>query len=167
MANDVSAGADGLLFIPHLAGERLSHIALPSDGAFLGLKLHHRPAHLVRAVMEGVIFAMKEQLILLEAEDVQMTISGGVTKSQLWRQIQADVYDRILLVNDSNANHAAIGAALIAGIGCGIYQSFADACSRLPKLMQFVEPNPAHVSIYRDCFAHYVSLYQGIKMLKS
>lgn len=167
MASKAPIGSDDLFFIPHLAGERLPLNETPSAGAFIGLQLHHRPEHLIRAVIEGITFAMYSQLHLIHGENAQIIISGGAAQSSLWRQIQADIFGKSLLVGDTDVNHACIGAALIAGIGCGIYSSFEDAYSRLSHPNHAIEPNPLHVSMYLERFEQYMCLYKGIKTLKS
>lgn len=166
LAADVPPGADGLVFLPYLAGERTPHMDAAASGVFLGLRLHHTIGHLARAVMEGVTFAMEECLsLVVEATsdpDLAVTITGGAATSSVWRQIQADIYGRPLSVA-AGANHGAVGTALIAGVGCGLYASFEDACSRLPRAAMQVLPNPINQDIYAARRAIYRGLYARLK----
>ncbi|MBI5668598.1 MAG: xylulokinase [Chloroflexi bacterium] len=166
LAADVPPGADGLVFLPYLAGERTPHMDAAASGVFLGLRLHHTLGHLARAVMEGVTLAMEECLSLVIMAtgdaDLEITITGGAATSPVWRQIQADIYGRPLALA-AGANHGAVGTALIAGVGCGLYESFADACSRLPQSNTWVEPNAAHSEFYAARRDLYRGLYARLK----
>lgn len=166
LAADVPPGADGLVFLPYLAGERTPHMDAAASGLFLGLRLHHTVGHLARAVMEGVTFAMEECLSLVTAAagsaDLEVTITGGAATSPVWRQIQADIYARPLTLA-AGANHGAVGTALITGVGCGLYASFADACSRLPLATMQVQPNPANAEIYAARRDLYRGLYARLR----
>ena len=150
---------------PYLAGERTPHMDPAATGLFLGLRLHHHIGHLARAVMEGVTFAMEECLSLVEqaaGQQLETMISGGAAKSPVWRQIQADIYRRPLMLAPG-ANHGAVGAALIAGIGAGLYTSFEDACSRLPRSTTIIEPDPATNERYAELRTLYRDLYPQLK----
>lgn len=165
LAGQTPAGADGLIFLPYLAGERTPHMDPAATGLFLGLRLHHHVGHLARAVMEGVTFAMEECLSLVEqaaGQQLETMISGGAAKSPVWRQIQADIYRRPLMLAPG-ANHGAVGAALIAGIGAGLYASFEDACSRLPRSTTIIEPDPATDERYAELRTLYRDLYPRLK----
>lgn len=165
LAAQTPPGADGLIFLPYLAGERTPHMDPAAAGLFLGLRLHHHAGHLARAVMEGVTFAMEECLSLVDAaagQKLETMISGGAAKSPLWRQMQADIYQRPLRLA-AGANHGAVGAALLAGIGAGLYTSFADACSRLPRSTTVVEPDPISSERYAEARALYRDLYPRLK----
>jgi xylulokinase len=166
LADDVPAGADGLLFLPYLAGERTPHMDPAASGAFIGLRLHHGAGHLARAVMEGVAYAMRACLELIA--DVagepprQVIASGGAAKSRLWRQIQADIYN-IPLTLAPDANYACIGAALLAGIGSGVYDSLDDARSCIPQLTAIVTPDLMTFDLYGQRGEIYRALYDDLK----
>ncbi|NWG18322.1 MAG: xylulokinase, partial [Chloroflexi bacterium] len=127
---------------------------------------HHTVGHLARAVMEGVTFAMDECLsLVIEAADdpnLEVTITGGAASSPVWRQMQADIYRRPLALA-GGANHGSVGAALLAGVGSGLYASFEEACARLPRAAALVEPNPATAEIYQSRREHYRGLYARLK----
>jgi xylulokinase len=167
LASDVPPGADGLLFVPYLAGERTPHMDAQASGVFVGLRLHHHAGHLARAVIEGVTFAMNECLSLVSnlagnAHSIQVIASGGATASPLWRQIQADIYNSPLLLA-SGDSHACVGAALLAGIGCGVYSSVEDACARLPQPRAEVWPDAGRAEFYRQRGEIFRRMYGQLK----
>ncbi len=158
LAAEVPPGAEGLLFIPHLAGARRMQGGASASGAFSGLRLHHGPGHLARAVMEGVAFAMREclevVLSLADAPGVQVIVSGGAMASLIWRQIQADVTRKPLHLA-AGENHACIGAALLGGVAAGVYGSVAEACALLPKDLATIEPNTAASDLYQEHYERF------------
>lgn len=162
LAADVPIGADGLLFLPYLAGERTPHMNPLASGMFLGLRLHHTPGHLARAVMEGVAFALKSCLDLIASSAQTVILSGGATHSPIWRQILADVLAVPLAVADS-APHASIGAALLAGTGAGLYPSIQAAITPLPAPTDLIEAKPGNVEFYQARYAQYQRLYPLLK----
>jgi xylulokinase len=165
MARPVSVGSEGLIFLPYLLGERSPHLDPSARGCFIGLTINHSAGHLARAVMEGVAFAMKDCLNLFRGLGVnpqRIVISGGGAKSSLWRQIQADVYDReVITVNTQE--EAATGAAILAGVGVGIYPSLQEACGELVKPASSTSPMPGNSARYADLYEIYHSLYPALK----
>ncbi len=158
IASDVPPGAEGLIFLPYLSGERTPLMDPLASGTFVGLRLHHEAGHLARAVMEGVTFAMAECLSLVnslgDTSIHRVIASGGATQSDVWRQIQADVYNTTLHIA-AGTDHATVGAALLAGVGCGVYTDVDDACGRLPETTMQIEPDSATTALYaqrRDIF---------------
>jgi xylulokinase len=164
LASEVPPGAEGLIFLPYLAGERTPHFDPQASGVFLGLRLHHHAGHMARAVMEGVTFALSECLSLVADDKAQLRviISGGAAASPVWRQIQADIFNRPL-TRSGGENHACIGAALLAGVGCGIYSSIGDACSRLPQAIEQILPDAENAAFYTHQRDLYQSLYDTLK----
>jgi xylulokinase len=167
LAAQVPPGADGLLFLPYLAGERTPIMDPQASGVFIGLRLHHQPGHLARAVMEGVTFAMNECLLLVSDlsgnnSDMRVIASGGATSSPVWRQIQADIYNKPLLLS-SGDSHACVGAALLAGIGCSVYPSVQDACARLPQPTEAVWPDAGRAEFYHARQFIYRRMYGQLK----
>ncbi|GAB4454578.1 MAG: xylulokinase [Anaerolineae bacterium] len=167
-AAQVPPGAEGVVFLPHLAGERTPHMDPAASGVFVGLRLRHGVGHLARAVMEGVTFAMAECLALAldlaggAEAGVQVIASGGAAASPVWRQIQADIYNTPLLLA-AGENHACVGAALLAGVGCGVYASIEEACALLPPSTVGVMPDPARAAFYAERRALYRALYARLK----
>ncbi len=161
-AAQVDAGANGLLFLPYLAGERTPHFDPDASGLFLGLRLHHTPAHLARAVMEGVAFSLLECLTLLPQTPEKLILSGGAAASPVWRQILTDVFDQPLWIA-GGSHHACIGAALVAGVGTGVYADFAVACQQLEQPAKVTEQNPSKVAFYAARCQLYNELYAQLQ----
>ncbi|MBZ0298394.1 MAG: xylulokinase [Anaerolineae bacterium] len=163
-AEETPAGADGLVFLPYLSGERTPHMDPLASGLFLGLRLHHHVGHLARAIMEGVTFALRDCLALVSeaALPSRLIISGGATQSPVWRQIQADIYQQSVWLAKGE-QQACVGAALLAGWGCGVYESMTDATKRLPKPTEQIAPDAAHAEFYRERGSLYAGLYDKLK----
>jgi xylulokinase len=154
-------GAEGLIFLPHLTGERTPHMDPMARGMFLGLGYHHGRGHLARAVMEGVSMALRQVLELsldLSGPVERVIASGGGMESDFWRQMMADVLN-LPLQRSLMAEQASLGAALIAGVGAGVYTSFEDACARIVRYGPPTIPQAARVSFYDDLYSQYTSLY--------
>lgn len=133
-AATVPAGSDGLLFLPYLTGERTPHPDPLARGAFIGLTVRHTRAHMARAVLEGVAFGLRDSFTLMKASGLadvaQVRISGGGTRSLLWRQILADVF-QVEMATINTAEGAAFGAALLAAVGVGEFTSVPAACQQV------------------------------------
>jgi len=165
-AAGVPAGAEGLLFLPYLSGERTPHPDPHARGAFVGLSLRHRKAHLTRAVLEGVAFGLRDSLELMRAVGVdarQLRASGGGARSPLWRRILADVLGVELATADANgaAGGAAYGAALLAGVGMGVFPSVAVAAEANLGEAERVRPGP-DAARYAEYYARYRALYPAL-----
>jgi len=162
-AAEVPPGCEGLLFLPYLTGERTPYPDPNARGVFFGLTLRHSKAHLTRAVLEGVTYGLRDSLELMRALGLsieQIRASGGGARSSLWRQILADVFDtEIVTVNVTEG--AAYGAALLAGVGAGVYGSVAEACERTVRVTGRTEPGPA-VAVYADYYPRYRALYPAL-----
>jgi xylulokinase len=120
-------GARSLLFLPYLRGERSPRWNPDARGAFLGLTAHHTRADLIRAVMEGVAFNLRVVRDTLRQEHVdvtQMRVTGGGAESSLWRQIFADIFNERIHISSLREAANPLGAALIAGVGVGIFEDF-------------------------------------------
>ena len=156
-------GAEGLLFLPYLMGERTPYPDPDARGVFFGLTLRHGAPHLVRAVLEGVAYGLRDSLELMRAQGLQITqvrAAGGGAASPLWRQILADVFDsEIVLTNVTEG--APFGAALLAGVGAGLYAGVAEACAATIRLTDRVAPGPAR-AVYADYYPIYRSLYPAL-----
>ena len=161
-ANSVSPGSEGLLFLPYLTGERTPHPDPEARGAWVGLTVRHTRAHLTRAVLEGVAFGIKDSFTLIQSaglgEITQVRISGGGAKSQLWQQIMADVLGSEL-VTVNTAEGAAFGAALLAGVGVGAYNSVHEACDATIQITGKTSPDNRISQIYKDYYIRYQALY--------
>jgi xylulokinase len=166
MAADVPAGAEGLLFLPYLSGERTPHGDPHARGVFCGLTLLHGKGHLTRAVVEGVTFGLRDSLEIIRALDLptgEVYATGGGARSALWRQIQADVFG-VPIVAEQAGEGPALGAALLAGAGTGVF-GLAEGAARAVKTAEAVEPDAARREIYDRQYALYDRLYPALKDL--
>jgi xylulokinase len=164
LAATAPAGSDGLLFLPYLTGERTPHADPDARGVFFGLSLRHTKAHMARAVLEGVTFSLKECLDLLCAMGQgcgRVRVSGGGSRSRFWRQMMADVFGtEIVEVNITQG--AAYGAALLAGVGAGVYRDIWEACDLTVRESGSTTPRP-DAQVYAEPYVRYRALYPKLK----
>lgn len=162
---DIPAGSDGLFFLPYLTGERTPHPDPDARGAFIGLTSRHTRAHMTRAVLEGVAFGLKDSFTLIaEAglpDEYEVRISGGGAKSPVWQQIIADVLGA-KLVNVNTTEGGAFGAALLAAVGVGVFDSVEAACKKTIQTGNVIVPEQNQVR-YNAIYPIYQSLYQSLK----
>jgi xylulokinase len=164
-AVDVPAGSDGLFFLPYLYGERTPHADPDARGSFIGLTLAHQRGHLIRAILEGVTYSMRESLAIFEGLHVpirQIRASGGGARSDLWRQIQADVFGRNVVTINSEEGPA-YGVALLAAVGAGAFKDIREACDAAIRVVQQTRPRRAAEKTYDRAFPLYQQLYQSLK----
>jgi xylulokinase len=166
IAADIPPGAEGLFFLPHLAGERTPHMDPEARGAFIGLTLRHQRGHLVRAVMEGVVLTLRQGFELMIGLGVpvdRVVASGGGTRHPLWLQLQADILNRPIYQTQT-IEAAAVGAALLAGVGAGVYLDARAACRRTVRWREtVVYPIPENVALYDAAYDTYCALYPALK----
>ena len=160
LAETIVAGAGGLLFLPYLAGERSPIMDSQASAMMFGLRLHHGQAHFARAIIEGVAFALKDCFLTTGQNPEKIVLSGGITKSSIRTQILSDVLEKPLHIRKDDAPHGAIGAAILAGIGTGLFTA-EGAIARLPQTETVIMPQPQPV--YRERFAQYQRLYPLLK----
>ena len=162
---EVPPGSEGLLFLPYLTGERTPHADPLARGAFVGLTVRHTRPHLTRAVLEGVAFGLRDSFELIKSAGLaqinQVRVSGGGAKSHLWRQILADVLN-VELVTVNTAEGAAYGAALLGGVGAGIWPDVDTACQAVVKQTGSTLPQPEIVAQYERIYALYGQLYPSL-----
>jgi xylulokinase len=163
-AAEVAAGSDGLVFLPYLTGERTPHPDPLARGAFVGLTVRHDLRHMTRAVLEGVAFGLRDGLDLMTAaglpKPTEIRASGGGTRSELWRQVLADVLEaRIATV--ATEEGAAYGAALLGAVGAGWYPSVEEAAGATVQVTPAAEPSGA-ASRYQAAHATYRELYPAL-----
>ena len=159
---------EGLLFAPYLAGERTPHADPGARGAFVGLALRHDRGALVRAVLEGVAFALRDSLELVRelGLDVQEArVSGGGARGELWLRILASVLG-IPLSLTAVEEGSAYGAALLAGVAGGVFRSVEDAVERCVSVRGTVEPDPAWVTAYDEAYLRFRALYPALAPLR-
>lgn len=163
-ASSIEPGAEGLIYLPHLAGERTPHMNPNARGVFYGLTMRHTWRHMARAVMEGVVLSLLQALDLIrELGQVDRVIAaGGGTQHPLWIQLQADVLG-LPVVRTQTQEAAAVGAALLAGVGAGVYPGLEAACRQAVHWSDIrVHPHPSRQETYRELAARYRSLYQAL-----
>jgi xylulokinase len=160
-AATVPPGAEGLLFLPYLSGERTPHLDPAARGAFVGLTARHSRAHLTRAVLEGVVFSLHDGFALIRELGVpirEVRATGGGARSPLWRQILADTL--ALPVRRVVAEEGpAYGAVLLAGVASGVWRDLAEAAMVVRLRPEQDEPDPAGVHLYAEYAALYRTLY--------
>lgn len=164
-ASSIKPGAEGLIFLPYLTGERTPHKDPYAKAAFIGLSLRHTKAHMARAVLEGVGFGMRDSLDIMREMRIPLTVSrvsGGGARSSLWRQILADT-GRIEISRINADEGPAFGAAILAGVGGGCFNAVEEACDAIIKETDRVKVNDATADSYEDYLHEYRQTYQALK----
>jgi xylulokinase len=164
-AAEVRPGAEGLLFLPHLTGERSPHLDPRARGAFVGLTARHGRPELTRAVMEGVVLSMRAGLDVMRAlgtavDEVRAT--GGGARSPLWLQLQADIYGRPIRRTAVDEGPA-YGAALLAGVAPGVFSDIGAAGAGVRLSESITEPDPARARRYDELYEIFASLYPAMR----
>jgi xylulokinase len=165
LAATAPAGSEGLLYLPYLMGERTPHLDPFARGVFFGLTARHTRAHMVRAVLEGVAYSLRDGLEIFKEMGVpsaQVRASGGGGRSPLWRQIQADIFDREM-VSINATEGSAYGAALLAATGTGAFATVEEACRACIRVTERCVPDAARARIYEQYYAIYRDLYPRLK----
>jgi len=158
-------GSDGALWAPYLMGERTPHLDPYARAALVGLTLNHTRAHILRAILEGVAFSLRDTLTIFAEMNVPVEtirLGGGGARSRLWRQIQADVYEQTVETIEAEEG-AAYGAALLAGVGGGVWSSVDEACERTVRVRERIEPDAASSLMMNDCYKAFQSLYPALR----
>lgn len=165
-ASQVPAGSEGLIFLPYLSGERTPHADPLARGAWIGLTTRHTQAHFTRAILEGVAFGLKDIFCLMREAGLgpidQIRVSGGGAKSLLWRQILADTLEAEL-VTVNTTEGAAFGAALLAGVGAGVWSNVDEACAEIIVVEDRVTVTADNADRYRSIYEHYKALYPVLR----
>lgn len=164
-ASNIEPGAEGLIFLPYLNGERTPYRDSNARGVFFGLSSRHKKSHLVRSVMEGVTYGMRDSLRIvrnLGIDTGQLKAAGGGAKSPLWRQIQADIFGADIVTPKVDEGPA-YGSALLAGVGAGVFESVEDACDRAVEIVDRVKPIEENTRVYDEYYHIYRSLYKALK----
>ena len=161
----VPPGSEGLFFLPYLAGERTPHADPLARGCFVGLTLKHTRGHLARAIMEGVTFAMRDSLAIIQELGVpvkQIRASGGGAKSPLWLQIQAEVFGQKTVTINAEQG-AAFGVALLAAVGAGAFENVAEACAATIRVNSETACNKQAKKTYDSAFPVFQNLYRSLR----
>jgi len=164
-AEKIAVGSDGLVFLPYMAGERSPLWDPNAKGIFFGLSYEKTRAHLIRAIMEGCAFALHHNLQIAKLQGVRVgtLISvGGAARSKLWTQIKADVTGKPIMI-PHYIDSAPLGAAILAGVGTGVYSSFKEAVESTVKIRECIEPGDKYHSLYQELFEVYQNLYLKLR----
>ena len=166
-AEKVPPGSEGLLWLPYLMGERTPHLDPQARGLWFGLTAAHTRAHLIRSILEGVAFSLRDSLEIFRELGIpveQIRASGGGSRNFLWRQIQADLFGKEL-VTLRTSEGSAFGAALLAGVGAGIYASVEESAVEAIQVKERMAPKPDIAKVYDRYYQVYRSLYPALKEL--
>jgi xylulokinase len=166
-AASVKPGAEGAFWAPYLMGERTPHLDPSARAAFVGLTASHTRAHLIRAVLEGVAYSLKDTFTIFDEIKVpveRIRLGGGGARSPLWRQIQADVYAHEVETVEAEEG-AAYGAAILAGVGAKCWASVDQACDTIVRTANRVSPEAA-TSVQMQCsYQQYRRIYPALKSI--
>jgi xylulokinase len=163
-ASEAPPGSDGLLWAPYLMGERTPYLDPNARGALIGLTASHTRGHVIRSILEGVAFSLKDSFSLFAEMGVpvkKIRLGGGGARSSLWRQIQADVYGHEVETVEAEEG-AAYGAAILAGIGAKRWTSVDAACDEIVRVDKVIKPQTAMVEFMRTQYEAYRRMYPAI-----
>src|SRR5437667_8070299 len=150
-------------------GERTPHLDPRARAALVGLTASHTRAHVIRAIMEGVAFSLRDSFTIFREMKVPVTrirLGGGGARSPLWRQVQADVYGHEVEIVEAEEG-AAYGAAILAGVGAKVWSSVDTACTEIVRVAQKIAPDVQSVSVLNDRYAAYRRMYPALKSVMS
>jgi len=168
-AAKIPPGADGLLWTPYLMGERTPHLDGSARGALVGLTASHTRGHIVRAILEGVAFSLRDTFTLFQEMNVPVQcirVGGGGARSPLWRQIQADVYGHSVEIVEAEEG-AAYGAALLGAVGAGIWPSVDAACAAAVRVASRIDPQPRDIATLNASYAAFRRVYPATRQIFS
>jgi len=166
-ASAAPAGSEGAFWVPYLMGERTPHLDPNARAALLGLTASHTRGHLIRAVMEGVAFSLKDTFTIFEEMRIPVTsirLGGGGARSPLWRQIQADVYEHEVEIVAAEEG-AAYGAAILAGTGAGAWASVDEACDKVVRVASRIAVDPAGTRTMQQAYGTYRKIYPALRQV--
>ncbi|MDD2970703.1 MAG: xylulokinase [Lachnospiraceae bacterium] len=167
IAEAVSPGSDGLIFLPYMAGERSPIWDPDAKGVFYGLDFSKTKGHMVRAAMEGVAYSLHHNLKIAEttgAKVEELRAMGGSANSLLWTQIKADITGKPIVVPASDTA-TTLGAAILAGVGVGLYRNFDEAVKKTVKMTRKHQPDMDKHALYEKNYETYIELYSDLKGL--
>jgi len=165
IAGKAEPGCQGLLFLPYLTGERTPHADPNARAGWMGLTAYHSKPHVIRSLLEGVTYGMRDSLEIIKGMGVaieEIRVSGGGARSPFWRQMQADIYKNP--VSTINASEGpAFGVALLGGVGTGVFSSVEEACEATIQVVSTTDVDQAHSAVYDTYYPIYRSLYVALK----
>ena len=164
-AEAVGPGCDGMVFLPYMSGERSPIWDPDAKGVYYGMDFGKTKGHFIRAAMEGVAYSLRHNLEIAReagAEAEVLRAMGGSANSLLWTQIKSDITGKPIVVPSSDTA-TTLGAAILAGVGVGMYGSFEEAVGLTVKEKRRHEPNPEHREVYERNYQIYLELYGQLK----
>jgi xylulokinase len=164
----VPQGSDGVLWAPYLMGERTPHLDAQARAALIGLAASHGRGHVVRAILEGVAFSLQDSFTILREMQVPVDairLGGGGARSPLWRQVQADVFGQPVQTVAAEEG-AAYGAAVLAGVGAGVWPDVDVACERVVRVTSEVAPGDGQAVLARQ-YRAYQALYPALTRVRA
>lgn len=164
-ASTAPAASEGAFWVPYLMGERTPHLDPNARAALIGLTASHTRAHVIRAIMEGVAFSLKDTFTIFDEMKIPVTsirLGGGGARSPLWRQIQADVYGHEVEIVATEEG-AAYGAAILAGVGAGQWQSVEQACDAVVRVAKKIPPNRQDSATMQLAYTTYRKIYAALR----
>jgi len=168
-ASAAPAGSDGAFWAPYLMGERTPHLDPNARAALVGLTASHTRGHIIRAVMEGVAYSLKDTFTIFNEMQIPVTsirLGGGGARSPLWRQIQADVYAHEVEIVAAEEG-AAYGAAILAGVGAGAWNSVDEACDQVVRVAVRIAPHQAASKTMQQAYRTYRKIYPALRQALS
>ncbi len=165
-ASKIPVGADGLVYLPYLMGERSPVLDPNARGVFFGLTARHTKSHMTRAVLEGITLSQRHNLDVLHQMDinpVNLTACGGGAQSPFWRQLLADIL-QCKIVTTTSKEGPALGAAILAGVAAGVFESVEQGCAKLVKMSEkFSDTNKDNAAKYDEVYKMYSFLYPTLR----
>ncbi|MHB8895499.1 MAG: xylulokinase [Candidatus Geothermincolia bacterium] len=161
------AGSEGLVFLPYMSGERTPHADPNARGILFGMDLTKKRRHVVRAVMEGVVFGLKDSISLMHEMGVPLesvVAGGGGSRSELWKAMQADIFE-LPIRTATEPDSALVGAALLGGVAAGVFPSVREACLTSVRCGTAIEPDRSNFEACRRGYRKYRELYPALKPL--
>ena len=161
------AGSEGAFWVPYLMGERTPHLDPNARAALLGLTASHTRGHIIRAVMEGVAYSLKDSFTIFEEMKIPVTsirLGGGGARSPLWRQIQADAYAHEVEIVTAEEG-AAYGAAILAGVGAHAWASVDEACDKVVRVASRIPPHPSDSRTMQQGYCAYRKIYPALRQV--
>ena len=165
LAGKISPGSAGLIFLPYLYGDRTPHIDANARGVYFGISTKHKQEHFARSILEGVIFSLKDSLELFQEKGIkikEIRLIGGGAKSKIWQQISADILGKEINILNIEEGPC-FGAALIAGVGVGVYRDISEAVNSIVKIKKIITPKIINTKKYEDYYKLYKKLYYSLK----
>lgn len=167
-ADRIPAGSDGLIALPHLQGSMAPDVNLNAKAVFYGATLKHTKAHFIRSIMESLGYIICRNLEAIDAMglDIQeIRTMGGGSKSGIWNQIKADITGKTLCLTQSSQDTACLGAAILAGVATGKFESIQAASDSMVKIKKVYTPNPENHEVYMRQYHKFKMLFQALEPL--